>query len=111
VFRELLVNACVHRNYAIHGSRIRIFVFDDRIEVISPGRLPNTVTVEKLRRGVSYAVNPVLVKFMENLRFIDKLGRGLPMVYREAVTHGRQVIFEEVGEEFRVTLGRHPEQK
>lgn len=105
VFRELLVNACVHRNYAIHGSRIRVFLFSDRIEFISPGRLPNTVTVEKIRRGVSYAVNPVLVKFMENLRFIDKLGRGLPMVYREAVSHGRQVIFEEIGEEFRVTLG------
>jgi ATP-dependent DNA helicase RecG len=107
VFRELLVNACVHRNYAIRGSRIRVFLFADRIEVISPGRLPNTVTVEKLRRGVSYAVNPVLVKFMENLRFIDKLGRGLPMVYREAVTNGRKVVFEEVGEEFRVTLGLH----
>ncbi|EIC20226.1 RNA-binding domain-containing protein [Thiorhodovibrio frisius] len=107
VFRELLVNACVHRNYAIHGSRIRVFLFSDRIEVISPGRLPNTVTIEKLRCGVSYAVNPVLVKFMENLRFIDKLGRGLPMVYREAVTHDRQVIFEEVGEEFRVILGLH----
>jgi ATP-dependent DNA helicase RecG len=105
VFRELLVNACVHRNYAIHGSRIRVFLFSDRIEVISPGRLPSTVTIEKLRRGVSYAVNPVLVKFMENLRFIDKLGRGLPMVYREAVSHGRKVLFEELGEEFRVTLG------
>lgn len=62
VFRELLVNACVHRNYAIHGSRIRVFLFSDRIEIISPGRLPNTVTIEKVRRGVSYAVNPVLVK-------------------------------------------------
>ena len=47
VFRELLVNACVHRNYSIHGSRIRILQFDDRIEFISPGRLPNTVTIEK----------------------------------------------------------------
>ncbi|WPL16232.1 hypothetical protein Thiowin_01185 [Thiorhodovibrio winogradskyi] len=44
VFRELLVNACVHRNYAIHGSRIRVFLFSDRIEFISPGRLPNTLT-------------------------------------------------------------------
>jgi len=95
----------VHRNYAIHGSRIRVFLFSDRIEVISPGRLPKTVTIEKLRRGVFYAVNPVLVELMENLRFIDKLGRGLPMVYREAVSHGRKVLFEELGEEFRVTLG------
>ena len=104
VFRELLVNACVHRNYAIHGSRIRIFMYQNRIEFISPGRLPNTVTIEKIKMGVSYALNPVIVKFMENLRYIDKLGRGIPMVYKTAQKHNKQVIFEEFGEEFRVIL-------
>jgi ATP-dependent DNA helicase RecG len=104
VFRELIVNACVHRNYSIQGSRIRIFMFDDRLEFISPGRLPNTITTDKLKSGVSYAVNPVIVKFMENLRYMDKLGRGLPLVYREAVKQGKRVIFEEIGEEFKVSL-------
>lgn len=104
VFRELLVNACVHRNYAIHGSRIRILQFDDRIEFISPGRLPNTVTIEKLKNGVSYAVNPVIVKFMENLRYIDKLGRGIPMVCHEARRLGFKPVFQEAGEEFQVIL-------
>lgn len=104
VFRELIVNACCHRNYAIFGSKTRVFLFDDRLEVISPGRLPNTVTIEKLKAGVSYAVNPVIVKFMENLNYIDKLGRGLPMVYAEARQRGRDVQFEEIGEEFKVTL-------
>ncbi len=104
VFRELLTNAVVHRNYAIAGSKVRVFLFDDRLEVISPGRLPNTVTVEKLRFGVSFAVNPLLVKFMENLRYIDQLGRGLPMVYQEAVRNGRNVQFKEIGEEFKVIL-------
>ena len=104
VFRELIVNACVHRNYSILGSRIRIFMFNNRIEFISPGKLPNTVTTDKLKSGVSYAVNPIIVKFMENLKYIDKLGRGLPMVYREAVKQGKDVIFEEIGEEFKVSL-------
>lgn len=104
IFRELLVNACVHRNYAISGSRIRVLLFSDRLEVRSPGRLPNTVSIEKLSAGVSYAANPVIVKFMENLRYIDKLGRGLPMVWLAAQKLGKQVIFEEVGEEFVVTL-------
>jgi len=104
VFRELLVNACVHRNYGIHGSRIRVLMYKDRLEFISPGRLPNTVTIEKLRRGVSYAVNPVIVKFMENLRYIDKLGRGLPMVWAEAQKIGKQPVFAEFGEEFHVIL-------
>ena len=48
VLRELLVNACVHRNYSIIGSQIRVFLFDNRIEFISPGRLPNTVKISKL---------------------------------------------------------------
>ncbi len=104
VFRELLTNAVVHRNYAITGSKIRVFIFEDRIEVISPGRLPNTVTIEKLPFGVSFASNPVIVKFMENMRYIDQLGRGLPMVCREAADHGKKVVFEEIGESFKVTL-------
>lgn len=104
VFRELLVNACVHRNYAISGSRVRVFLFQDRIEFISPGKLPNTVTIEKLKAGVSYAVNPVIVKFMENLRYIDKLGRGIPMVCKEAEKNNKEIGFKEIGEEFKVTL-------
>lgn len=104
VFRELIVNAVCHRNYSIYGSKIRVFLFRDRLEVISPGRLPNTVTIEKLKSGVSYAVNPIIVKFMENLNYIDKLGRGLPMVYFEAKYRNKEIIFEEIGEEFKITL-------
>jgi ATP-dependent DNA helicase RecG len=104
VFRELIVNACVHRNYAISGSKIRVLMFSDRIEFISPGRLPNTVTIDKLKAGVSYATNPILVKFMENLSYMDRLGRGLPMVYQEVQKLGQQVIFKEIGEEFRVIV-------
>ena len=104
VFRELITNACVHRNYSIKGSAIRIFLFNNRLEVISPGRLPNTITPDKLRYGVSYSINQVIVKFMENLRYIDKLGRGLPMVYNEATKNNKTVLFEEMGEEFKVSL-------
>lgn len=105
VFRELLVNACVHRDYSIHGSRTRVFMFDDRIEFMSPGRLPNSVSIEKAKLGVSFARNPVILKFMENLRYIDKMGRGLPMVYRTATNAGKFVEFSEFGEEFKVVLG------
>lgn len=104
VYRELLVNACVHRNYSIYGANIRVFLFDDRLEVISPGRLPNTVTIEKLPVGASFARNPVLMRLMENLGYVDKLGRGLPMVWQEARKLGLQVQFIENGEEFKVIL-------
>ncbi len=45
---EALVNAVAHRDYSIHGSKIRLFIFDDRLELYSPGALPNTVTIESL---------------------------------------------------------------
>lgn len=104
VFRELLVNAVVHRNYSIVGSQIRVLLFKDRIEFISPGRLPNTVTIEKLSVGTSFARNPLLVRLMENLGYVDRLGRGLPMVCQEAEKISKSVTFDESGEEFRVTL-------
>ena len=104
VFKELITNACIHRNYSISGSAIRIFMFDNRIEFISPGLLPNTITTEKLIAGVSFAINPVIVKFMENLRYIDKLGRGLPMVYQQAKLRNKKILFQEIGEEFKVIL-------
>lgn len=104
VFRELIVNACIHRNYSIYGSMIRVFMFVDRLEVISPGLLPNTVTIEKLPVGASFARNPIIMRFMENLGYADKLGRGLPMVCREAAKFKRSVGFYEMGQEFKVVL-------
>ena len=49
--REAIVNAVIHRDYTITGSKIMVDVFCDRIEVTSPGALPNRMTVDKVRRG------------------------------------------------------------
>jgi ATP-dependent DNA helicase RecG len=57
-----------------------------------------------MKAGVSYAVNPILLKFMENLRYIDKLGRGIPMVYQTAQKNNKTLLLEESGEEFILTL-------
>lgn len=105
VLREAIVNALVHRNYSISGSKIRVFMFDDRIEFHSPGKLPNTVTIEKMKIGVSYARNPFLVKYMENMRYIDQLGRGIPMIMKEMKDMGvKDPDLREVGEEFILTV-------
>jgi ATP-dependent DNA helicase RecG len=82
VLREALVNAVTHRDYSLQ-SKIRIFQFENRLEVISPGSLPNSVTVEKMKVSYSIHRNPLIVKFMENLRYLDGLGRGVPMIFRE----------------------------
>ncbi|PZN81873.1 MAG: ATP-dependent DNA helicase RecG [Candidatus Methylumidiphilus alinenensis] len=63
VFEELLVNALVHRDYLVSAT-IRLFIFDDRIEIVSPGHLPNNLTVEKIRAGISNIRNPILASYV-----------------------------------------------
>jgi len=63
VFEELLVNALIHRDYFI-SAPVRLFVFEDRIEIISPGSLPDHLTVEKIRTGNSIQRNPTLTSFI-----------------------------------------------
>ncbi len=62
VFEELLVNAIVHRDYFISAS-IRLFVFEDRIEIINPGNLPDHLTIEKICAGNSIQRNPIIASF------------------------------------------------
>jgi ATP-dependent DNA helicase RecG len=77
VFEELLVNALVHRDYLV-SAPIRLFVFDDRIEIISPGHLPNNLTVEKIRTGNSNIRNPILVSYAaKGLLPYHGLGSGI----------------------------------
>lgn len=77
VFEELLVNALMHRDYLV-SAPIRIFMFDNRIEIISPGHLPNNLTVEKIRAGNSNIRNPILVSFIaKGLLPYKGLGSGI----------------------------------
>lgn len=62
VFEELLVNALIHRDYFINAP-VRLFIFDDRIEIISPGLLPNNLTIENIKSGVSNQRNPIISSF------------------------------------------------
>lgn len=77
VFEELLVNALVHRDYLV-SAPIRLFIFDNRIEIISPGHLPNNLTVDKIRTGNSNIRNPILVSFVaKGLLPYHGLGSGI----------------------------------
>ncbi len=77
VFEELLVNALVHRDYLV-SAPVRLFIFDNRIEIISPGHLPNNLTVEKIRTGNSNIRNPILVSYVaKGLLPYHGLGSGI----------------------------------
>jgi ATP-dependent DNA helicase RecG len=77
VFEELLVNALVHRDYFLE-SPIRIFVYQDRIEIISPGSLPNHLTIPKMISGISIIRNPILCSYVsKGLLPYSGLGTGI----------------------------------
>ncbi len=75
--REVVVNALVHRDYSIAGTDVLLAIFDDRLEVRSPGRLPNSVTDEAIKSGVRYARNQTLVNFLRDYRYVDARGMGI----------------------------------
>jgi ATP-dependent DNA helicase RecG len=77
VLREAVVNALVHRDYSIVGTDVTVSIFADRLEIESPGRLPNTATVDALKVGFRYARNQTLVNVMRDYRYVDFRGMGI----------------------------------
>ena len=91
---EALVNAVVHRDYSIRGSRIRLAMFEDRLEICSPGGLPNNLTVESMGERQSTR-NEVLTSVLSRMNvrgiegaggrqfFMERRGDGVPIIRRE----------------------------
>jgi len=82
VVREFVINAVAHRDYSLRGSRIRIFMFDDRLEIISPGGLPNTVTFDSLFTGVHYSRNQLIFEFLHAMGYGERMGTGIPRTFK-----------------------------
>lgn len=76
--REAIVNAVAHRDYAREGTDIEVSLYRDRLEVISPGRLPNGVTVEKMKLGVvRVARNELLKEVLRDYGYVEHFGMGV----------------------------------
>ncbi len=114
---EAIVNAVVHRDYAISGSRIRLFMFDDRLELYSPGALCNSMTTDDLRTS-QFTRNELLASRLgqcpvgdipgagEREYFIERRGEGVAVIEDETFAlAGRRPDFEVLGErELRLML-------
>ena len=103
VLEELLVNALIHRDYFV-SAPIRIFVFEDRIEIISPGHLPNNLTVANVRSGNSNIRNPILASYATRVLPYRGLGTGILRALKEYPS----IEFEDDrdGNQFRVKITR-----
>lgn len=77
VIREAVTNALVHRDYGIVGTDVMLAIFSNRLEITSPGRLPNTVTPDGMRSGMRYARNQNLVNVMRDYGYVDARGMGV----------------------------------
>lgn len=76
VFEELFVNALIHRDYFINDS-IKLFIFDDRIEIKSPGKLPNSLTESQIKKGIRRTRNAVISSFAFDLIPFRGIGSGI----------------------------------
>lgn len=79
---EGLVNAVTHRDYAHKGDYIRVSMYDDRLEILSPGRLPNTVTLDNMRE-TRYSRNPRIARTLVEFGWVRELNEGVRRIYAE----------------------------
>ena len=110
VLREAVVNALVHRDYSVAGSDIMLAIYSDRIEIQSPGRLPNTVTPEGMKAGMRYARNQTLVNVMRDYRYVDFRGMGVreKIIPGMLVHNGTEPEFTSEESRFTVRLWKAP---
>jgi ATP-dependent DNA helicase RecG len=103
---EAVINAVAHRDYSLSGSQIRLFLFRDRIEVRSPGRLPNSVTLDNIKLGVHVERNRAVATLLTQLGYMSAIGTGVPrlIIRLSRALSGREPEFELVGEELRVRI-------
>ncbi|MEZ5452009.1 MAG: putative DNA binding domain-containing protein [Thiothrix sp.] len=101
--QEVLVNALIHRDYFI-SAPIRILMFTDRVEIISPGHLPNHLTVEQIRFGLSNMRNPIIASHATRQMPYRGLGSGIPRALENYANI--QLIDDREGNQFKVIMQR-----
>lgn len=89
VRQEIIVNAVTHRDYSIRGTDIQIKMFDDRIVVESPGKLPGLVKTDNIRH-THFSRNPKIAEFLKAYSFVKEYGEGVDRMCRELEAVGLQ---------------------
>lgn len=110
--REAIINAVTHRDYTRGGTDIEISMYADRLEVISPGDLPNGVTVEKMKRGIIRVTrNELLKQILRDCRYIEHFGLGVQKrIIKSMREHnGTDPDLVEEEDRFKVCLWKSPQ--
>ena len=103
VLSELIINALIHRDYYIN-SPIKLFIFDNRVEIISPGKLTNSLTIEKIKKGLSIHRNPILNSLAKYVLHYSGRGSGIKRVF--SINPNVELINDTDKEEFKCIIYR-----
>ena len=104
--REMIANAVVHRSY-LDRSCIQVCIFDDRIEVLSPGMLYGGLDIETAKSGKSTCRNEAIAEAFHYMHIVEAWGTGIPRILSRCREYGlAEPEFEEIGDGFRVTIFR-----
>lgn len=108
--REAVVNALVHRDYLLSGTDIELCVYTDRMEIISPGRLPNGITPQRMLIGCRAARNQILKDTMRDYGYLEHMGMGVPRKILKSMreNNGTDPDLIEEEESFLVRLWKEP---
>lgn len=103
--REVIINAVIHRDYNVTGSDIKFNIYDDCIEIISPGRLPFGITIEDIGLGISKTRNTVIAKIFSDMGVVEEWGKGISKIKESiAQVNLRAPEFIELSNFFKVIL-------
>jgi len=84
---EFIVNAVCHRDYTISGAAVRLFLFNNRLEIRSPGGLPNTLTVENMLYR-QFTRNQMIASFLTGYGYMERRGKGILRMIKLCQTNG-----------------------
>ena len=106
--REAVVNALVHRDYLLSSTDIELTIYDDRMEIVSPGRLPNGITPARMLSGCRAARNQLIKDVMRDYRYLENSGMGVPRKIVKCMRehNGTEPVLIEDGERFILRLLR-----
>lgn len=104
--REAIVNAVTHRNF-LDRACVQVAVYDDRVEVTSPGMLYGGLTIEQIKEGGSKIRNRCIAEVFSRMRIIESWGTGIKRMFSSCREYGiRDPELLEIGDSFRVNLYR-----
>ena len=109
--REAIANAVVHRSY-IENSCIQVSLYDDRLEVVSPGGIYGGLRIEDIKTGRSQCRNTAIVNAFQYMKLIDSWGTGIPRIMSECEQYGlKEPIWEEFADGIKLTIFRRSSDK